>query len=1128
MGIKELVKSGVLEVWSDIYEPRLDDKAAPNLSDVILGAEKEPMYADAEAFFGRTYLTRSMEELLEETADALKGGKGTRIFLLTSLFGGGKTHTLMTLHHAFNNPEKLKALDERLAIKVVEAGRPQIICMDGSNAKLVPHPDEPYEIEGFTIKTIWGMLAYRLGAYAKIKHLDRKEAPAPDTELLKSVLAEVKGPVLILMDEIVHYVFNMLRSRLQDYGEKVLLFLDYLARAIESSPNTVLVVSVQAEYRLVEGQKLLFEEDVFKGQASRVLRVLTRESTRMIVPVAPDDVVKVLQRRIFKKIPENETWRARDSLHRAYRERPELFGVESDWQFSSTETSRIATAKETYPFHPKYVEVLQEFVTRNKDLQKTRDAVRITRKVVRRFLRERQDVDFIMPWHIDLRDGDIRNRVLTESYSTFRDVSNRDIVSEEGRLGSVVECSNPELAFRIATTVLLKTYTYETFKEPLKVFPDLKNTALMVYEPEVFRSEKLQPSDIETIIEEMEGRLPHFASGNGRYWFTPYPSVLEYVEKRAREKLSGPRLELHRALVKQAEGIRRREEKRKGALAEPEEVFSEKNTTITGFGDEIWGRINVEDSPTTKLLVILKPEVSEEEVRNIILNRPEEGRRAYRNTVAVICPPSQADFENLLLHTARIKASEEVETALPEYYTDKDIFSIQQQKIKRFRQENEKFLNQQILASLTRIAYPTKTQTEDDVKWVDVTPSSSIISQAEAALRDARTGPKLRINISFNDLQEFLKRNQNWDLVEGDRRFEFKDILTVFHSSTTAPFTTRNAVDVAIKQGIENLDIGILMDGTLYWKREGPQNGAEIPQTRLKDTSEILPYKLAAVILKDGFITESGVKRVAGAIHRIWYEIEIAGRRIRLEDLLTQKGWEKALKEGTILRQVEVVESGYILEVVPSTLDVKPETSVSVDVNVEPVGDYHEEVQLDADEGTLAPDNGIPPFKAKWDVGKLYEPGEYRYTLNGTSRDGTYRSSLLTVIVRSPEEEVDVERLDLTHVGAKLLSLKPKDMVSFRMALNLSSRMGFTAEVDIEIDFGEEASFTGRELDAGIAGIFIQKFDEILRTLAQIGRKTTLKGTVKFLETIALDAPKIATMSQLNERVTFRLRIVRA
>jgi hypothetical protein len=209
--------------------------------------------------------------------------------------------------------------------------------------------------------------------------------------------------------------------------------------------------------------------------------VLSRETTRIVVPVSPDDVVNVLQRRIFKKISQEEAWKARDKLYRVYREAQELFGVESDWQYSSE--TRNVSAKDTYPFHPKYVEVLQEFVTRNRDLQKTRDAIRITRKVIRRFLRRKEDAEFIMPWHIDLRDNDIRSRVLTESYREFRDVASRDIVSEDGRLGSVIECSKPQLALKIATAVLLKTYTYETFKEPLKVFPDLKTVALMVYEP---------------------------------------------------------------------------------------------------------------------------------------------------------------------------------------------------------------------------------------------------------------------------------------------------------------------------------------------------------------------------------------------------------------------------------------------------------------------------------------------------------------------------------------------------------------------------------------------------------------------------------------------------------------------
>ncbi|MEM2112088.1 MAG: DUF499 domain-containing protein, partial [Candidatus Bathyarchaeia archaeon] len=403
MGIKNHIKNGIIEVWEDVYDARLDDKAAPDLSDIMKG-EEESFYSNPEEFFKRTYMTKSIEELIEDVAETLKGGKGGGIFLLTSLFGGGKTHTQICLYHTFKNPEKLKVINENLSAKVAVSGKPTIIIMDASRAELVPHPQEPYKTEGFTIKTIWGMLAYRLGAYAKIKHLDNEKAPAPDVNLIKSIFSEVREPVLILMDEIVHYVFNMEKSQsLRDYSGKVLLFLDYLARAVESTPKIVLVTSVQAEYRVVEGQKLLMEEEVFRGYAGKVLSVLSRESTRIIVPVAADDVVLVLQKRIFKKITESEAWNARDRLYGAFRQSPELFGVESDWQYSPSEAGRVVTIKDTYPFHIKYVEVLQEFVTRNRDLQKTRDAIRITRKVVRRFLRGKEDTDFIMPWHIDFR-----------------------------------------------------------------------------------------------------------------------------------------------------------------------------------------------------------------------------------------------------------------------------------------------------------------------------------------------------------------------------------------------------------------------------------------------------------------------------------------------------------------------------------------------------------------------------------------------------------------------------------------------------------------------------------------------------------------------------------------------------
>ncbi|HLI45881.1 MAG TPA: DUF499 domain-containing protein, partial [Geobacterales bacterium] len=1075
MGILNHIKNGLMEVWNDIYDARLDDKAAPDLGD-LLKSEEEPIYANPKEFFNRTYLTKSIENLIEDIAETLKNGKGGAIYLLTSLFGGGKTHTQITLYHAFTSPENLGEINQQLAAKIAEVGKPTIIVMDGSRADLIPHPKEPCKVGDFNIKTIWGMLAYKLGAYSKVKHLDTEKAPAPDVTLIKSILAESKEPVLILMDEIVHYVFNMDKSEdLKDYAEKVLLFLDYLSRAIEDTPKTALVASIQAEYRQMEGQLQLLEEELFAGYASKVLRNLTRESTKIFVPVSPDDVAKVLQKRIFKKIPEEQARKARDELYKKYREHPELFGVESDWQYS-TETGRIATAIDTYPFHPKYIEVLQEFVTRNRDLQKTRDAIRITRKVVRRLLRLKEETTFIMPWHIDLKDNDIRTRILTESYREFRDVVSRDIVTEEGRLGSVIECSKSELAYKIATAIFLKTYTYETFKEPLKVFPDTKEAALMVYDPEVFTTEDLTPLDIKDTLAEMASRLPHFTSESGRYWFTPYPSVIEYVEKKAAEKLREPRLELYRAITECAEKILIRKVKK--GIEERGEVFDEKNTTVIGYGD-LLEEITMDDEPRPQLVVLVKPEINEDEVRNIILMKGKEGRRTYRNTIILTCPHQQADFKTLLSFAAKIKSAEEVMERLTEYYTDKDIRNLQEKKLKDYIQDNTRLLSEHLLSALTRIAYPAKEAGKDTVKWTTTSAASAIIPQVEAGLKNPATGPKLRTDISFKDLAEFLKMNQNWDLIEGTKRYTFRNVLDTFYSVTSAPLTTRYAIEYAIKRGVESFDIGIFMDGKLYWKQIGPQNGAETPP-KIKDDAEILPYKEAAAILKDTLLAESGLKKIGKEVHEIWYEVEIQNKRIKLDDLIHQKDWEKILKAGVILRNERIIATGFILTLKPSSLTIKTGQNAKVKASITPIDSYDFPINIETEKGKATPDKGKAPFEITWDLGIIEEIGEHKFRIRAIGEDNTESSATLTVIVESLEEEIEVEKLDLTYVGAKLIQITPKNLTALQMATETLSRLNQEATVpQLTLTFGENITFTCKEIDSRLAGYFAQKFRDI-------------------------------------------------
>ncbi len=1119
MGLREYVEKGIVKVWDDVYDSSLDDKAAPNLCDVYFKREVS-LYTDPEEFFKHTYLTKNMKELIEEITDSLKGKKGSRTFLLTSLYGGGKTHTLITIYHAFRSPEKLKALDETLAAKVAELGRTEVIVMDAYSSKLVPHPSEPYRTEGFTISTIWGMLAHRLGAYAKIRHLDSKESPSPEIEGIRSILSEVKVPTIILLDEIVPYVFNMSRSgNLKDYGDKVILFLGNLAKAVEAFSNVVLVISIQAEYR---GEGDIRYEDLYRDVAEKILRQIRRESTRIIVPVSPEDIVMVLRRRIFSDIRENVNWEAQDRLYSVYRDHSDIFGMESDWQSSIGEAGKIVTAKDTYPFHPKYVEVLQEFITRNKDLQKTRDAIRITRKVVRGVLKGK-DVDFIMPWHIDLRDKDIRNMVLTESYKEFRDVVNRDIASEDGSLGSVISCSKHMLALRIATAILLKTYTYETFKEPLKVFPDLKDVALMTYEPGTFSSENLQPPDIKATIEEMQSKLPHFAEENNRFWFTPYPSVLEYVEKKAEEKLRGPRLDLYRKLVDYAEkalvGSIKKGERPAG------EVFTTRNTVIAGYGDDIRSKeLIAKDIQSLRLLVLIKPGIKEEELRDIILNRPEGGGRTFANTIVVVYPPSNADFDTVLRYIAKIEAAKEIQSSLDDYYKDKDIKKLQEGKLKSYIQENEGSLMQQILSIMTKVAYPRRGRDGNDVNFVETSPSSSLISQVEMVLKDPRTGPKLRTDLRFEDLATFLKDNFGWDLRDGNKQFEFREILEVFYTNTAAPFTTREAVKDALLSGLELLDIGIKIGKKLYWKKIGSE-GAEKPKT-LEETAVILPYKMAAGLMKDELLSNSGMQKIKGGIRRIWYEVSIEKETIPLEELVKREGWEDILKAGVIQEREEIIERGFVLDVKPSHVDLKPGEKAEFTISIVPVDEYPEEVELEVKEGNLSQNKGRPPMEVKWEI-LLEKPGKYSFSIRAVGSDGLHRESSVSITVLSPEEEIETNEIDLRFSGEKLLAINSSELPPLRIAIDITSKLGIKAMASITARFGENVGLSADKVDIEVARFLAQKLDEMFRFMNQLGVKISVNGSLELKEPIVLDEPRIKLLSQLNGKVKFKLSVRR-
>jgi len=238
-----------------------------------------------------------------------------------------------------------------------------------------------------------------------------------------------------------------------------------------------------------------------------------------------------------------------------------------------------------------------------------------------------------------------------------------------------------------------------------------------------------------------------------------------------------------------------------------------------------------------------------------------------------------------------------------------------------------------------------------------------------------------------------------------------------------------------------------------------------------------------------------------------------------------EKGWEKALKTGTILRQEQVIPKGFLLKVEPSSVRVKPGETVEAKVSVKPVGEYPDKVKLIAEKGTLSPSEGKCPLESLWSLGVFEEPGEYAFGLNVLGEDGTTRSATLLVSVESLEEEVNVEKLDVALVGAKLVHISPKDITSYRQAVEIIPKLNVEAEASLTLHFGKEITFTGKNMDVRLAAIFLSKFREIVMALPDMEKEMVVGGEIKLRQPLVIDESKISAFAPLSNKALFKLRV---
>lgn len=154
---------------ADVLSGDLKDAIfAADFGDVISKHPGTPeVYRDPQLFFRNTHPARDLVRIVREVFSVLSSGEQPGLALrLSTGFGGGKTHTLLTLWHLGRNIGTSEMGTELLP----GAGRPNqvhVAAVDGAKAG---HPVFAQH-GGVVVKSLAGELAYQFGGAAAVQGL---------------------------------------------------------------------------------------------------------------------------------------------------------------------------------------------------------------------------------------------------------------------------------------------------------------------------------------------------------------------------------------------------------------------------------------------------------------------------------------------------------------------------------------------------------------------------------------------------------------------------------------------------------------------------------------------------------------------------------------------------------------------------------------------------------------------------------------------------------------------------------------------------------------------------------------------------------------------------------------------
>lgn len=535
----------------DIQDGHLDESIfAANLAEVAAGTGRE-IYTSPEMFFQKTYFTAGLKSIAKRVVQGLNGGQDAdnRVISLQTGFGGGKTHTLISLFHLAKWGKKASRsvhTNELLAT----TGDPKF---DSANIAVFTNttndPAQGRKVEGITIRTLWGELAYQLGgasAYEIIRVNDEKQI-APKG-LFKRVLEQCK-PCLILIDELADYCVSASAVKVEasNLSDQTVSFMQELTEAVTGTDNCVLIATLPASAQELAASPI----------SSQILTALENRITRVganMKPVEDDEIFEVVRRRLFEDLGNEDEMEkvisAYTVLYQSLLSEIPSYAIKSEYRDK---------LKKSYPFHPELIDMFRLRWASNPFFQRTRGVLRILAAIVSD-LWKRQTSLTGSQYLIHTSDVVLSNvEALTSQITILNGASWDSVIGADvsGTSSNAFRIDNDvkalgkyNLTQGIAATVLLGTFGSKGQNKGVGI-DEIK---LCMVKPDGFNH-----NDINGAMDRMEGNahyLYYSSTGIKRYWFDTTPNV-NILINQAKGDIKSPDItaEILRRVIEKSKGI---------------------------------------------------------------------------------------------------------------------------------------------------------------------------------------------------------------------------------------------------------------------------------------------------------------------------------------------------------------------------------------------------------------------------------------------------------------------------------------------------------------------------------------------------------------------------------------------